>query len=189
MTMASSSVSSTRLETDWGQLLLLYACILCCLSYSKCVFFVMFISSNLSLRFFGYLVFGGIMCFVNSTAWSVLQDVRFTGVNSAKCYICFSCRYREMYVSIASMYLSQLISLFSCHFSASISVPSQLIDHATKLGHHCSGDKICYSRDALLSFNTSISSTSNSLCATINSLGIHASSLICIGWKSRRRNR
>ena len=110
-------------------------------------------------------------------------------VNSAKCYICFSYRFREMYVSIASMYLSQLVSLFLCHFSASISVPSQLIDHATKLGHHCSGDKICYSRDALLSFNTSISSTSNSLCATINSLGIHASGLICIGRKSRRRNR
>ena len=62
---------------------LLYACILCCLSYCNCVFFVMFVSSNvimyLSLRFFGYLVFGGIMCFVNSTAWSVFQDVRFTG--------------------------------------------------------------------------------------------------------------
>ena len=105
------------------------------------------------------------------------------------CYICFFYRFREMYVSIASMELSQLISLFSCHFSASISVPLQLIDHATKLGQHCSGDKICYSCDALLSLNTSISSTSTSLCATINSLGIHASSLICIGRKSRRRNR
>ena len=88
-------------------------------------------------------------------------------VDSAKCYICFSYRFREMYVSIASMYLSQLVSLFSCHFSASILVPLQLVDHATKLGQHCSGDTICYSRDALLSLNISISSTSNSLCATI----------------------
>ena len=110
-------------------------------------------------------------------------------VNSPKCYICFSYRFREMYVSIASMYLSQLVSLFSCHFSASISVPLQLVYHATKLGQHCSGYKICYSRNALLSLTTSISPTSNSLCATINSLGIHASSLICIGRKSRRRNR
>ena len=62
---------------------LLYACILCCLSYSNCVFFIMFVSLNvimyLSLRFFGYLVFGGIMFFVNSTAWLVLRHVRFTG--------------------------------------------------------------------------------------------------------------
>ena len=84
----------------------------------------MFVLSNvimyLSLRLFGYLVFGGIMCFVNSTACPLHGKC---AVNSAKCYICFSYRFREMYVSIASMYLSQLDSLFSCHFSASISVP------------------------------------------------------------------
>ena len=149
---------------------LLYACILCCLSYSNCVFFVMFISSNVNIHVAGilwifdvwwYYVFCQLHSVVGITSCPLHGKC---AVDSAKCYICFSYRFREMYVSIARMYLSQFVSLFSCHFSASISVPLQLVDHATKLGQNCFGDKICYSRDALLSLNTSISSTSNSMC-------------------------
>ena len=44
--------------------------------FSSCLF--RWTLMYLSLRFFGYLVFGGIMLFVNSTEWSVLHDVRFT---------------------------------------------------------------------------------------------------------------
>ena len=50
------------------------------------------------------------------------------------------------------------------------------VEHVLKLGQQFSVDKIGYSRDDLLSLNNSISPTSNSLCAAINILGIHASS-------------
>ena len=73
----------TRLETHWGQLLF----IICAYTVLFKLFYLFRFSSclfrptlmYLSLRFFGYLVFGGIMFFVNSTAWSVLHHVHFTG--------------------------------------------------------------------------------------------------------------
>ena len=49
--------------------------------------------------------------------------------------------------------------------------------------------KIFYSRDHLLSLKNSISPISYSLCATISSLGIHASNHLCITRKSRKRHR
>ena len=59
----------------------------------------------------------------------------------------------------------------------------------TELGQQSIVDKLHYRGYDLLSLNISILPNSNSLCATINSLGIHASSQLCIRWKSRKQNR
>ena len=83
-----------------------------------------------------------------------------------------------------------LVSLFFCHFYILISASMQLDAYrVTELGQHSCVDKLHYSRDDLQSLNISISRISNSLCAKINSLGIHALSHLCIRRKSRKWNR
>ena len=111
-------------------------------------------------------------------------------VDTVKCYFCFSRSFYEMYVSIVNIYQSLLVSLFFRHFYLLISASAQLDAYrVTELGQHSFVDKLRYSRDDLQSLNISISPISNSLCAKINSLGIHASSHLCIRRKSRKRNR
>ena len=61
-------------------------------------------------------------------------------------------------------------------------------DHVITLGQQSSQVKIFYSRDHLLSLKNSISPISYSLCATIISLGIHASNHLCITRKLRKRH-
>ena len=141
----------------------------------------------LSLRFCGNLVFGGILFFVNSTAWSVLRHVRFIGTVQSvpvKCYFCFSRSFYEMYVSIVNMYQSLLVSLFFRHFYLLVLASIQLDAYrVTELGQHSCIDKLHNSRDDLQSLNISISLISNSLCAAINSLAIHASNRLYIRQK------
>ena len=111
-------------------------------------------------------------------------------VDTVKCYFCFSRSFYEMYVSIVNVYQSLLVSVFFCHFYLSISAAIQFDAYrVTELGQHSYVDKLHYSRDDLQSLNISVSPISNSLCAKINSLGIHASSHLCIRRKSRKRNR
>ena len=107
-----------------------------------------------------------------------------------KCYFCFSRSFYEMHVSIVNMYQSLLVSLFFRHFYLLISASIQLDAYCvTELGQHSCVEKLHYSRDDLQSLNISISPISNSLCATINNLGIfHALSHLCIRQKSRKRN-
>ena len=133
----------------------------------------------LSLRFCGNLVFGGVLFFVNSTAWSELRHVRFIGIVQSiqLCYFCFSRSFYEMSVSIVNTYQSLLVSLFFRHFYILISASIQFDAYrVTELGQNPCVDKLHYSRDDLQALNISILPMSNSLCATINSLGIHASS-------------
>ena len=114
---------------------------------------------------------------------------RNCAVNTIKFYFCFSRSFHEIYVSIVNMYWSLLVSLFFHHFYLLISASIQLdVYHMTELGQHSCIDKLHYNCDDLQSLNIYISPISNSLCATINSLGIHASSKLCIRWKSRKRN-
>ena len=109
---------------------------------------------------------------------------------SPSCYFCFSRSFYEMSVSIVNMYQSLLVSLFFRHFYILISASIQLdVYRVTELGQRSCVDKLHYSRDDLQSLNISISPISNSLCAKINSLGIHASIHLCIKRKSRKRNR
>ena len=142
----------------------------------------------LSLRFCGNLVFGGVLFFVNSTTWSELRHVRFIGiVQLIQLSVSFVF---HMSVSIVNMYQSLLVSLFFRHFYILISASIQLDAYrVTELGQRSCVDKLHYSRDDLQSLNISISPISNSLCAKVNSLGIHASSHLCIRRKSRKRNR
>ena len=101
----------------------------------------------------------------------------------------FSRSFHEMFVSIVSMSQSLLVIFFR-HFYFLISASIQLDAYrVTELGQHSCIDKLHYRRDDLQSLNISISPISNSLCATINSLEIHASSHLCIKRKSRKRNR
>ena len=107
---------------------------------------------------------------------------------TVKCYFCFSCSFRKMYVFIVNMYMSQHINLFFC--LAYLLLPRKLgHDHVITLGQQSSQVKIFYNRDHLLSLKNSISPISYSLCATISSLGIHASNHLCITQKSRKRHR
>ena len=136
-------------------------------------------------------MFGGILFFVNSTACIMPCPLhRNYAVDTVKCYFCFSHSFYEMYVSIVNMYQLLLVSLFFRHFYLSISASIQLdAYHVTELGQHSCVVKLHYSRDDLQCLNISISPISNSLCATITSLGIHASSHLCIRRKSRKQNR
>ena len=107
---------------------------------------------------------------------------------TAKCYFCFLCSLRKIYVFIVNIYLSQQIHLFLC--LVYLLLPRKLgHDHVTTLGQQCSQVNICYSCDHLLSLKNSVSSISYSVCATINSLGIHASNHLCLTRKSRKRHR
>ena len=93
-----------------------------------------------------------------------------------------------MYVFIVNMYMSQHINLF--FRLAYLLLPRKLgHDHVITLGKKSSQVKIFYSRDHLLSLKHSISPIAYSLCATISSLGIHASNHLCIMQKSRKRHR
>ena len=107
---------------------------------------------------------------------------------TAKCYFCFSCSFHKIHVFIVNMYMSQHINLFFC--LAYLLLPRKLgHDHVITLGQQSSQVKIFYSLDHLLSLKNSISPISYSLCATISSLGIHASNHLCITRKSRKRHR
>ena len=80
--------------------------------------------------------------------------------------------------------------VFFRHFYLLISASTQFdVYRVTELGQHTCVDKLHYSRDDLQSMNISISPISNSLCVKINSIGIHASSHLCIRPKTRKRNR
>ena len=109
-------------------------------------------------------------------------------VDTAKCYFIFSRSFYEMSVSIVNVYQSLLVTLFYRHFYLLISASIQFADRVIQLGQHARVDQFHYSRDDLLSLNISISPISNSLCATVNSLGLHASNQLCFRRKSRKRN-
>ena len=156
----------------------------------------MFVPSNVNVSVAEILwKFSVWWCFVFCQLHSVVSITscplhRNCPVDTVKCYFCFSRSFYEMYVSIVNMYQSLLVSLFFRHFYLLISASIQLdVYRVTELGQHSCVDKLHYSRDDLQSLNISISPISNSLCATINSLGIHASSKLCIRRKSRKRNR
>ena len=98
---------------------LLFACILCCLSYSNCVFFVMCVSSNVNVPVAVILwIFGVWWYYVFCQLHSVISITRCLlygkcAVNSAKCYICFSYRFREiMFPLLACTCLSSLVCFY-----------------------------------------------------------------------------
>ena len=145
----------------------------------------MFISSNVNIPVVDILWKSGVSWyFVFCQLHSVVSITscplhRNCPVDTVKCYFCFSRSFHEMYVSNVNM--SLFISLFSRHFDLLILASIQHdADCVIELGQHSCVNKLHYSRDDLLSINNSISPISNSLCTTINSLGIHASSQLCI---------
>ena len=127
-------------------------------------------------------VFGRLQHFANMAACPLHGACNF---KTAKCYLCFSCSFREIYVFIVNMYMSQQINLFLYLLFSR----KHGHDHVITLGQQSSQVKLCYSRDHLISLKNSISPISYSLCATISSLGIHASNHLCITRKSRKRHR
>ena len=149
----------------------------------------MFVPSNVNVPVAEILwKFSVCWCFVFCHLHSVVRITscplhRNCPVDTVKCYFCFSRSFYKMYVSIVNMYQSLLVSLFFRHFYLLIWASIQLDAYrVTELGQHSCVVKMHYSRDDLQSLNISISPISNSLCAKINSLGIHSSSHLCIRW-------
>ena len=104
---------------------------------------------------------------------------------TAKCYLCLSCSFREIYVFIVNMYMSQQINLFLYL----LFVRKHGHDHVITLGQQSSQVKLYYSRGHLISLKTCTSPISYSLCSTICSLGIQAPNHLCILRKCRKRHR
>ena len=111
--------------------------------WSSCLFCQMFM--DLSLRFCGNLVFGGILFFVNSTAWSVLHHVHFIWtVQSIQLSVIFVFHVVSMKcMSPLLTCISLLFSLFFRHFYILISASIQLDAYrVTELGQHPCVDKL-----------------------------------------------
>ena len=169
-----------------------YCTVLYCLVQPVRVFLVMLVPSNVDVPVddvilrkcvvYWCFVFGRLQHFANMAACPLHGACNF---KTAKCYFCFSCSFREIYVFIVNMYMSQQINLFLyLLFSRKLGH-----DHVITLRQQSSQVKLCYSRDHLISLKNCISPISYSLCATICSLGIHAPNHLCILWKCRKRHR